>query len=206
MGVKSVGIALLTSSVLSFTLPSPAQIVFKNTSRHVSIWKSIYSRLPAVWKSDLKVTVREVPDETMTALTEAYENQSNVNDLSLVDGLFIKRDQEASLPSRIYLSESLRGESVGLVFVHEYGHFVWHTMLSSSQRNRFRRLWREQSAEGVFVTSYAETSVDEGFAEAFSYFIRRPEELRLRDFRTYEFLSDLQDQRESLISYARSPE
>ena len=199
-------IATLSAVFVLATIPCHSQIVFKNETRRTSVWKSIYSRLPFVWKANLRVTVREVPDSTMTALTEAYENLSSRNDESQVDGLFIKNRGDASAPARIYLSDTLRGESIGLVFVHEYGHFVWHSMLSATQRNRFKRLWNEQYEEGVFVTPYAETSVEEGFAEAFSYFIRRPEELRRRDFRSLMFLTDLQDQRETVITFTRNKE
>ncbi len=199
-----VSVAMIVFYLIATAEKSQAQVVFKNDSKHTALWRSIYARMPGVWKTNKKVSVREVADDTMNALTEKYVGLDSRSPDFVVDGLFLKADVEEGIPARIFLSETLQGESTGLVFVHEYGHFVWHSILSNSQRNRFRRLWSEQSVEGILVTDYAGVSVEEGFAEAFSFFIRRPEILRYQDFRSLMFLEDLQDERETIFAFSRN--
>lgn len=197
-------LAIIAICLTAYADKSHAQVIFKSDSRHNTLWKSIYSRMPGVWKTNKRVSVREVADDTMNALTEKYVGLDSRSADFIVDGLYLKADVEEGIPARIFLSETLQGESAGLVFVHEYGHFVWHSILSNSQRNRFRRLWREQSVQGILVTDYAGVSVEEGFAEAFSFFIRRPETLRYQDFRSLMFLEDLQSERETLLTFSRN--
>ncbi len=91
----------------------------------------------------------------------------------------------------ISLRETLHGDQAAFVFAHEYGHYVWEDLLTESQRANYGRLWRIQKRARHLVTAYARDSVEEGFAEAFAHYLRKPSLLRKRDARSSAFLADL---------------
>jgi hypothetical protein len=169
-----------------------AQLRFRGESTHTGVWRRVYSQLPAVWKAHRTVYVREISDGEMDKLVERFEGPSDKDD-SIVDGCYQGNADPEETAGRITLRESLHGENATLVFVHEYGHYVWSNILTGEDRTYYRRLWREQKRNGSLVTEYAGDSDEEGFAEAFAYFIRRPAMLRRLDARSSRFLSDFQE-------------
>lgn len=177
-------------------MPASAELRFRADSLHAPVWKRLYDRMAAVWKADRPVEVREVSDREMDRIVERTEGRRGQRDDSIVDGCYNGDGEEETSPGHITLRASLRGADAEMVFTHEYGHYVWDEILSDTDRSGYRRLWREQRHADHLVTSYAAEDVEEGFAEAFAYYLRKPETLRRRDSRSWAFLNDVQRDRE----------
>ncbi|HLV81765.1 MAG TPA: hypothetical protein VKT32_15870 [Chthonomonadaceae bacterium] len=168
---------------------------------HAALWKRIYDRIPAPWKTDRPLLVREISDDEMEALVERSGGYSNPEDAAtVVDGCYLDGGDTEEEPACITLRETLNGANAGLVFAHEYGHYVWDDLLTESQRARYARLWRVQKRARHLVTGYAGYAEEEGFAEAFSYFVLRPELLRHRDSASWQFLQSAQAARQKNTS------
>jgi hypothetical protein len=159
---------------------------------HAEMWRKVYEQLPSAWKSAHPVFVQEVSDAEMERLVARMEGESSSrsSDGSVVDGCFQPAEREDDLDT-ITLRESLKGQDAELVFTHEYGHFVWDHLMKRAQRDQYRRLWRDQKQQGHLITRYAGDSAEEGFAEAYAYFLRKSAALRRRDGASWTFLNDL---------------
>ncbi len=162
----------------------------------VPVWKKVYARISAVWKAKQKLDVREISGREMARIVEQTQGDDGNRDQNgdtVVDGCYQNRRESEDDTARIYLSDALRGEEAALVFAHEYGHFVWDELLNDRQRDSYYLLWREQKKMEHLVTEYAAESEEEGFAEAFSYFLRKPDVLQKRDPASAKFLRSLQN-------------
>jgi hypothetical protein len=82
-------------------------------------------------------------------------------------------------------------------FAHEYAHCLWERRLTRDQRDDYTRLYIAQKAAHRLVTPYASTSEEEGFAEAFSYYVMQPAVLAKRDAASMAFLAALYGERDS---------
>jgi hypothetical protein len=169
-----------------------AELRIDHDTTHAAIWRKIYQQLPDAWKSSRIVVVQEVTDSEMEHIVAQSQggNNNSEDDGSVVDGCFQPGEKEGD-PDTITLRESLRGSEAELVFTHEYGHFVWDARMTRAQRDQYRRLWRVLKHQGHLVTRYAGDSPEEGFAEAFAYFLRRSLTLRSRDADSWNFLNGL---------------
>ncbi|HLK57613.1 MAG TPA: hypothetical protein VKU00_13695 [Chthonomonadaceae bacterium] len=169
-----------------------AELRIDTETPHAATWRKIYEQLPDAWKSSRIVVVREVSDAEMERLVAQTEGGSNnrSDDGSVVDGVFQPGEKEED-PDTITLRESLRGSEVDMVFTHEYGHFVWDIRMTRAQRDQYRRIWKVQKHQGSLVTRYAGDSPEEGFAEAFAYFLRKSSVLKRRDADSWNFLNGL---------------
>src|SRR5205807_9417310 len=92
----------------------------------------------------------------------------------------------------ITLRRTMPEDEAAFVFTHEFGHFVWYKILTRQQRTDYMSLWRSLKRSGELVTRYAGDSDEEGFAEAFAHFLRKPSRLRSLDPRSYRFLSNIE--------------
>jgi hypothetical protein len=63
--------------------------------------------------------------------------------------------------------------------------------MTKNQRAIYRGLYSNQKAAHHLVTDYARESVEEGFAEAFSYYSMEPATLAKRDSASLHFLDGL---------------
>ncbi len=183
--------AVIGLACITFT-PANAQIRFRADTAHGGLWRRLYSQLPAPWKARALVYIREVTDEDMDRFVERFEGP-NSKDNSIVDGCYQANLNSEDTAGQITLRQSLRGESAALVFVHEYGHYVWSNVLTDADRARYRRVWRDQKRNHSLITDYASDSDEEGFAEAFAYFVRKPVTLRRVDGRSMKFFAELQE-------------
>lgn len=169
--------------------PVSAELLIAEDQPHAALWKQLYSQLPDVWKTDTHVVVKEVSSAEMAHLVAQVEGGDNrEDDNSVVDGCYEPGARDGE-PDTITLLSSLKGLDAELVFTHEYGHFVWDNLLTRSQRNQYRQIWKRQKASGHLVTRYAGDDVEEGFAEAFAYYLRRPATLKRRDTGSCKFLN-----------------
>jgi hypothetical protein len=172
--------------------PAAAQLRFRSGSAHGALWRRLYSGLPTSWKAHDLVYVRELSDDDMDRFIEEFEGPNSKAD-SIVDGCYQGSHVGRDFAGEITLRESLRGENAALVFMHEYGHYIWANLLTDADRSKYRRIWREQKRQMSLVTKYAGESDEEGFAEAFAFYIRRPSALRRSDGKSWTFLSELED-------------
>lgn len=172
--------------------PVCAQVRYRSGTPHGTLWRRLYSQLPQAWKARGLVYVREISDAEMDRFVDEFDGNESKGD-TIVDGCYQDAEDENAMGGQITLRMSLRGDSAALVFVHEYGHYVWSNLLTGSDRARYRRLWHEQKRIGALVTAYAGDSDEEGFAEAFAYYIRHQGTLRRADARSCTFLSDLEN-------------
>lgn len=98
-----------------------------------------------------------------------------IGDMDSIDGIF--QDN----PMSITLRGSAATKAMSDTFAHEYGHYVWETMLSSGQRRAYESVYKRSAGAHRLVTDYAGTSVEEGFAEAFCYEVLHHAILQHRD-------------------------
>jgi hypothetical protein len=123
------------------------------------------------------VLVREISDQEMDDLVAEDSEQAarQDDDDSIVDGIFLYDDE--GRPT-ITLRRSLSPADAPLVFAHELGHLVWDTHLTAGERGRFTAAYKQSKSAKRLVTDYAGESAEEGWAEAFSFFVLKPDTLR----------------------------
>ncbi len=163
---------------------------FVNSAPHAALWQQLYSELPGCWKTDRIVSLQELSPEEMADYASRHGDTMAGN--GAVDGCYESGGRTRAHAGMIRLCVTEDGTPPDLMFAHEYAHFIWDEKLTRAQRARFARLWERQEREGGrFVTEYASDGVEEGFAEAVAYFLRRPEELLERDPDSAAFLNDV---------------
>jgi hypothetical protein len=178
---------------LSCHCPSPAAIVVEGSNAakaaNLNAWCGQY--IAPVFHPTTDVIVRVLSDHDMNAYLNGDDPRDNSNDRAGgddsnddIDGVF-END-----PPRITLRLPDDGGLDMFTFAHEYGHFVWFDLLSGTDRKRYEDVYNHQRAGHHLVTRYAATNVEEGFAEAFSFFVNEAPMLRHRDSLSYQFLSD----------------
>lgn len=99
-------------------------------------------------------------------------------------GLFAERQK------RISLRVAANGAMDLQTLTHEYGHYVWFHLLGKDDRKQYRGLYKRQAASRALVSNYAETNLEEGFAEAFAFYIQQPAVLKDKDPVSFQFLAD----------------
>lgn len=200
----------LFAFVMLVTRPLPAfsSLHVPVEAPHAALWNHAYQTIPFLWRSGRQIVLHEVTLEEMERIVTRMggKMEETTGDDSIVDGCYEAGGDRESDPAIISLVDSLRGEEAEFVFTHEYGHFVWDEFLSDAQRGRYARLWRLQRRDGHLVTHYAADSEEEGFAEAFAHFIRKPGLLKLKDARSYQFLQELTAVRRAHLKNNRDPE
>lgn len=170
--------------------PAEAQLRFRQDTAHAALWRTLYNRLPSSWKAREWIYVREVSDNEMERYVVSFQHRSS-QDNSVVDGWYQTTDGDGT-SARIVLRETLRGEKAALVFLHEYGHYIWNRKMSVAQRRQYHLIWDQQKADASMITPYASESVEEGFAEAFAFFIRKSGLLKRVDSQSHRFITDLE--------------
>ncbi len=146
------------------------------------------SHIPARFQARDRFVVTPLNDRDMDNYlsaqnTDADSDSSNSHaDDSGIDGIF--EDD----PPRITLRLP-QGEAPDVsTFAHEYGHYVWFHRLSQGDRKAYEGLYKRQKAADKLITPYADTNVEEGFAEAFSAYVNTPAALQKRDRLSFDFL------------------
>jgi len=105
--------------------------------------------------------LRNVLQEIVT-LGSVNPNQSPFSDIA---GLYRAR--------QIALKTSLDPDAIAGVLEHELGHLAWATQLGLSQQGLYRQLHAQSQKRSLdFVSDYAETNVNEDFAETFQAYMQ----------------------------------
>ncbi|MGO8670315.1 MAG: hypothetical protein ACLQVD_02960 [Capsulimonadaceae bacterium] len=194
---RTLFLSLAVAAALCCAAPHPcrADIVIggsgSNGVAQVDAWCRIH--IPGVFRTHTTVTVTALTAAQMSSYLATgdpnSDNSSNHNDDASnanddIDGIF-END-----PPRITLRVPDAGQIDWFTFAHEYGHFVWFDIFSSSDRTRYGAVYNAQRASHHLVTRYAATNVEEGFAESFSFYINAAPILQHRDSASYAFLQD----------------
>lgn len=191
--LKRAFLSLLISSVFLTCCArfSQAALSVDPDAPHAAVWRRLYARMPTLWKSTERLKLREVSEEEMRHIAADVDGDANTNGDSVVDGMYQEAGDTLDSPPIITLCPQLEGTEPDMLFAHEYGHFVWNTKFTDAQHARFRRIWREQKRAGRLITEYAGEDLDEGFAEAFAFYLCRPDDLSATDQRAWAFLHDI---------------
>lgn len=144
--------------------------------------------IPARFQARERFVVTPLSDRDMDSYLSAQdtdEGDSSSNshtDDAGIDGIF--EDD----PPRITLRLPAGTAPDVATFAHEYGHYVWFHRLSEGDRKAYDGLYKHQKDARKLITPYAETNIEEGFAEAFSAYVNTPPALRKRDPLSFDFL------------------
>lgn len=186
---------LIVAQVFGLSTPSRAGLLYSapnaNSSSKLNDW--YLHHIPTVFQAHNDLFVNEYYDAQMDAyLTSGSADTSNLRnndnsggDMSDVDGVF-END-----PPRLSLRIAPDGSVDFMTFAHEFGHYVWFIEMNDSERQRYSKLYHKQKSAHHLVTKYAETDTEEGFAEAFSFYVSQPAILAHRDSDSYQFLKQL---------------
>ena len=122
-------------------------------------------------------------DEYLHGDSDDAQNNSQ-DDEDEIDGVFVDH------PPRIMLRVPESGKMDFDTFAHEYGHYVWFTLLTKGDRKRYGAVYDKQKAAHRLITDYAAENVEEGFAEAFAAEVNAPAALLHQDPLSYRFLTE----------------
>lgn len=111
----------------------------------------------------------------------SYESDSGDGEIM---GLFANRQK------RISVRVASNGAMDLQTLTHEYGHYVWFHVFSKDDRKHYKELYKRQMGLRALVSDYAETNLEEGFAEAFAFYIQQPDKLQSRDSASFQFLTN----------------
>ena len=177
---------LLCLLVLSQMQVALAQLQFEQQSQRTEVWREAYMKVPTIWKAQMPIHVMEVSNTEMKRYVEQFQHRTQQAS-AVVDGYYQGKMAD-STPARIVLIDSLARDNGAFVFTHEYGHYVWSELLDANERLQYQTIWSEQKTNKRLITDYASTNEEEGFAEAFAYYLRNKSALRHKDERSYQFL------------------
>lgn len=150
--------------------------------------------IPRMFQPKARVTVRNLSDHQMAAYLsggdsavdqDSKSSHTPTGDDDDIDGIY------ENGPPRITLRIPKSGSVDMMTFTHEYGHYVWFNLLSKNDRSRYEKIYKRQAAANHLVTRYAATDLEEGFAEAFSFYVNQPLLLERRDSASSDFFSGL---------------
>ncbi|CCW36001.1 Peptidase MA superfamily [Chthonomonas calidirosea] len=169
-----------------------ADLIFDSNTPHKEIWQQVYDSLPSALKTQKAVVVEVVSAKTMQQLFEKTMGQPCSD---VVDGCYYSGGDRIDADATILLLDTLQGDRARMVFAHEYGHFVWDQLLTSAERDAYKAVWQRQLRKHCLVSTYASTSVEEGFAEAFSAYVCARQKLDTCDVLSEKFLNKLVSRR-----------
>ena len=178
---------LLFLGMLTATAASAPFSVTGGTAAQQALLARAYNDFPACCRTSPPVCVCLLDNGSMNACLQkcaAAQAQKLVN-ADAVDGFY--QNSSPTITLRVPTSTS----DVSAVFTHEYGHFIWLNVLSPTQRDQYRTLYKVQFSSNHLVSKYAAVSVEEGFAEAFSHYMRDRAFLAKRDSPSNNFLSSV---------------
>lgn len=182
-------VPLLAVGLLFSPRGAGAQIVVTGpatpAARSLTTWFARH--IPARFAAHGRFEVNPLNDIEMETYLRAgddgdQEQSSHAGD-GEIDGVF-----EAD-PDRITLRVPASGQPDLYTFAHEYGHYVWFNLLGRDDKRRYEAIYRKQKAAHHLVTRYAQTDVEEGFAEVFSFYANDAPLLLRRDPLSSQFLS-----------------
>ncbi len=184
--------ALTALAAIWFAVPARAQLTVSapsETQAHqLQSWYGHH--VPPRFRANSPLAIRELNDAQMEAYLKGDAGGDSDNssshaddDTGDIDGVF------ESSPDRMALRLPSEGDLDVFTFAHEYGHYVWFHLLTKDDRHRYEAIYKRQLAAHHLVTRYAATDLEEGFAEAFSFYVCEPPMLARRDAASYQYLN-----------------
>jgi hypothetical protein len=196
---RALSACVLGLLICVFCAQSRAQVLISaptaGQARALQAWYG--QHIPARFCARGRLAIRELPDSQMDAYLRSNcgqdahaapdksESAGDSDDVSDIDGVY------EGDPDRISLRLYADGQPDRYTFAHEYGHYVWFRILTASERRRYVGIYDRQKAAHSLVTQYAATDVEEGFAEAFSFYAAGRRILAARDPASLKFLAGL---------------
>lgn len=168
-----------------------AELRFPTGIKQCNNWQSVYNQMPAVWKTDRIIDISLSSEKRLRQLMDEGEGEREIGGDQVVEGGFWEGSDQPDADATIVVLNSLKGERGEHTFAHEYGHFVWDFKLTAGQQKIYQGIWEHQKTAGHLISSYAGTSVEEGFAEAFSAYLCERDKLHNHDLLSENFLSAL---------------
>ena len=154
------------------------------TARTLAAW--YVHHVPARFRATSRLAVREMPSREMDAYLQISSHDdphAGGDDAGDIDGVY------ESHPDRLALRLTTPQSLDMFTFAHEYGHYVWFHLFDDADRRRYEAVYKRQRDAGHLVTRYAQTDLEEGFAEAFSFYAAEPPMLAVRDPASFRFLT-----------------
>jgi len=144
--------------------------------------------IPAAYKLTCPLLVHEMTEpeliDYINSGSGAHKSKTpTVSNTDDIDGVYDRN------PPRIAV-EVENGRVDNFTFAHEYGHYVWFELMTKADRRAYEAIYKQSRSDRHLVTDYAAVSVDEGFAEAFSFYVNLPQDLQHRDAVSYNFLAN----------------
>ena len=190
LSLPCLAIPCLAAGLLLAPRVATAQLIVTGPPSPTSaLLSSLFDRrIPAKFRAKEPFEVHPLTESQMVSYLQdangdtPSDHNSHTDD-GTIDGIFEDN------PPRITLLVPDNGPPDLFTFAHEYGHYVWYDLLTRDDRKRYETVYKKQRAARHLVTRYAETDMEEGFAEAFSFYALEPPLLRHRDGASYQFLS-----------------
>ena len=183
-------ILFLVAGLLPALSRAHAQVVIADTATPAAVHRLLGwfgTHIPARFRAQERFVVTPLNDWDMDSYlaaqdTDEGDSSNSHADDGGIDGIF--EDD----PPRITLRLPAGAAPDVATFAHEYGHYVWFHRLSKDDRHTYESLYKRQKDAHKLITPYAQTNVEEGFAEAFSAYVNTPSALQKRDPLSFEFL------------------
>ena len=136
----------------------------------------VYNNLPQCCRDGGKICVQVLNGHDMDAyIASGDPGEAHLINLAAVDGIY-----QNFVPTITLRAES-QSTDLSCTFAHEYGHFIWQRHLTHADQRAYAMVYDHQRKARCLVTTYAAVSLEEGFAEAFSYYVTNKSVLVNRD-------------------------
>jgi hypothetical protein len=158
--------------------------VVGGTAAQQEVIKSVFKCLPGYCHGSCPLCVQLLDNQAMDSyIRQGAGEQAVTLNIAAIDGIY-----QDTIPTI-----TLRGSSANIEhnFTHECGHHVWQDVLTAAQRAAYTKIYTAQRASHHLVSQYAAVSVEEGFAEAFAYYVMQQSTLSKNDPLSMAYLNDI---------------
>ena len=175
--------------------PGRASLVIEASTPQSERWRAAYGQISTAWKTRRLLRVREATKREMEQLIADSSGEGDNRDGDGdIDGCFSeRRSSRRGRPGHHHPARQSERRRI------RSGVPARVRPLRLGQRTERARAAGLDPGSGAnsgrshhLVTPYAEDSDEEGFAEAFAYFVHKPEILRRKDARAFHFLQEAQ--------------
>jgi len=182
--VRLYALAVVAASLLLSSGSARADITITGgTADQQAAIQHIYKSMPACCHKSACICVRILDSPAMDSYLQSCAASQSVKlvNAGAVDGLFQNATPTISLRN---------SDGLSATFTHEYGHYIWMNVLTGAQRDEYAKTYKAQRDAHRLVSAYAAVSVEEGFAEAFSFYNLQKLKLAARDNSSCCFLDE----------------
>jgi hypothetical protein len=185
---QSAAAAVCVVSAIMFSSVCRADVIFVGGApAQKQALLALFNSLPACCRQNVQIRVQLMPETELVELVRSGLSGPEAQSVNAesIDGVY-----QNDSPT-ITLRQESGGDELSKTFAHEMGHFVWQRILTDSQRKQYNSVYKTQKSAHCLVTAYSATSVEEGFAEAYSYQVTSPSILQSRDRLSSKFIQNI---------------